>query len=405
MRIVDVSAFYSPQGGGVRSYVHRKLRAAPTLGHELIVLAPGPVDSITDSGDGAILHTIAARKLPVDHRYHYFDSEERLHAALTQWSPDHVEASSPWSSASMVARWNGAASRSLIMHADPLASYAYRWLGPIASVERIDRWCSRFWSHLRRLDCDYDVVVSASESLSKRLVGGGLRKTMTIPMGVEPNVFSAGLRSPTVRAEWLERLGLPADALFLLAVGRLSAEKRWPMVLRAVQRASRSRPVGLLVVGEGTQDKRIRRMVRGNRNIELAGPVRDRSTLASLMASADALVHGCESETFCLVASEARASGLPMIVPDGGGAFDQLRPGAGVSYAAGDERALADAIIAFRARDAAPGAVSAPLPVPRRDRTMDDHFLELFALYVCGLPLIDQLGDLAAQLGSLGALA
>jgi alpha-1,6-mannosyltransferase len=41
MRIVDVSAFYTPCGGGVRTYVEAKLRAAPRLGHEMIVIAPG----------------------------------------------------------------------------------------------------------------------------------------------------------------------------------------------------------------------------------------------------------------------------------------------------------------------------------------------------------------------------
>jgi len=41
MRIVDVCAFYTPAGGGVRTYVERKLKAAPAAGHEMIILAPG----------------------------------------------------------------------------------------------------------------------------------------------------------------------------------------------------------------------------------------------------------------------------------------------------------------------------------------------------------------------------
>jgi alpha-1,6-mannosyltransferase len=32
MRIVDVCAFYTPEGGGVRTYVERKLAAAPRAG-------------------------------------------------------------------------------------------------------------------------------------------------------------------------------------------------------------------------------------------------------------------------------------------------------------------------------------------------------------------------------------
>ena len=48
MRIVDVSAFYSPAGGGVRTYVEAKLKAAPRLGHELIVIVPGERDVILE---------------------------------------------------------------------------------------------------------------------------------------------------------------------------------------------------------------------------------------------------------------------------------------------------------------------------------------------------------------------
>ncbi|HET7281314.1 MAG TPA: hypothetical protein VFI67_03230, partial [Sphingomicrobium sp.] len=41
MRIADVSAFYTPAGGGVRTYVEAKLRAAARFGHEMIVIVPG----------------------------------------------------------------------------------------------------------------------------------------------------------------------------------------------------------------------------------------------------------------------------------------------------------------------------------------------------------------------------
>jgi hypothetical protein len=32
MKLVDVSAFYAPKGGGVRTYVDRKLKAGAALG-------------------------------------------------------------------------------------------------------------------------------------------------------------------------------------------------------------------------------------------------------------------------------------------------------------------------------------------------------------------------------------
>ena len=54
MRIVDVSAFYAPAGGGVRTYVEAKLRAAARFGHEMIVVIPGERDEVVERGPGRV---------------------------------------------------------------------------------------------------------------------------------------------------------------------------------------------------------------------------------------------------------------------------------------------------------------------------------------------------------------
>jgi alpha-1,6-mannosyltransferase len=390
LRIVDVCAFYTPHGGGVRTYVERKLRAAPALGHEMIILAPGESDSVTEIGRGGRLVTIAAPTFPLDRKYRWFDDERRLHAALDALQPDLVEASSPWSSAAMVGRWQGSAPRALVMHADPLAAYAYRWFGRVASIATIDRGFDRFWRHLRNLDQQFDLVVSASGGLSDRLTAGGLSKVITEPMGVEPGIFAPTHRSAALRREMLARCGLGEDATLLLGVGRFAPEKRWPMVVRAAAAASETHPVGLMLIGNGSDRARARldKIAAGpnalSRHVAIGGPLSDRGELAAVLASGDALVHGCEAETFCMVASEARASGLPLIVPDRGGAHDQQLPGAGLSYKSGDERALANAIRIFADRG---------VELQRRRaiaaaevRTMDQHFAALFARYATLVP-------------------
>ena len=379
MRIVDVSAFYSPSGGGVKTYVEAKFRAAPRFGHEMIVIAPGERHQIIPRGPGALLVTIPSPRLPVDSRYRYFDDEAALHAALDQWQPDHVEASSPWSSATMVGRWQGGATRSLVMHADPLASYAYRWFGRVAPTEVIDRWFGWFWRHLRGLGKLFDSVISANGHLTARLAAGGLANAETIRMGVEPRLFSPALRSPDLRRELLSGLGLGEEATLLVGIGRLSAEKRWEMVLRAAGECGRRRPLGLILVGAGNRRQRLGAIAASFPHVELREPIRDRARLATLLASSDALVHGCESETFCLVAAEARASGVPLIVPDRGGAADQAIDGAGAIYRSGRQRSLEEAICRLHDRGIAlqrAAAVRASNP-----RTMDEHFAELFARY------------------------
>lgn len=379
MRIVDVCAFYAPSGGGVKTYVERKLRAGTMAGHEIIILAPSDQDRVVETGGGKIV-MMPARRFPLDRRYSYFDDESSLHALLDRLQPDLVEASSPWASAAMVGRWQGNAPRALIMHADPLSAYAYRWFGSVLSRGAIDRGFDWFWRHLRRLDQSFDLVVSASESLTHRLEAGRLQRVMTLPMGVEPGHFSPAHRNARLRARLLERCGLPAEATLLLGVGRHAPEKRWPMVIDAVASAGFATPVGLVLVGDGRERARVRRAAANNPHIQLLAPVHDRAALAELLASADALVHGCEAETFCMVAAEARASGLPVIVPDEGGASDQARSGGGLLYRAGQADSLAAAIIAFAkggpARQRAIATQLAPSVM-----TMDDHFDRLFAAY------------------------
>lgn len=377
MRILDVCAFYTPHGGGVRTYVHRKLAAAATAGHEMIVVAPGEADGWRALPGGGVIATIASPKLSLDRRYRYFGDEPALHRALDAWRPDMVEASSPWTSAAMVARWRGSARRSLIMHADPLSAYAYRWFGRFASTATIDRRFEWFWRHLRRLDDAMDVVVCASRELAGRLAAGGLGGVVTVPMGVEPGVFSPSNQDQALRAALLARCALPPTAALLLGVGRYSAEKRWGMVIEAATAAGASSPMGLVLLGEGRGRRGLAACAAGSPHVVVDGPVRDRGRLATIVASADALVHGCEAETFCMVAAEAAASGLPIIAPDRGGAADHVRAPLGRHYRAADAGALRDALVDFAVQRAERPGASSPAAV----RTMDEHFVELFALY------------------------
>jgi alpha-1,6-mannosyltransferase len=373
MRVVDVCAFYTPDGGGVRTYVERKLAAAPAAGHEMVVVAPGREDATEPRGARARIEWVASPRFPLDRRYGYFGDAVRLHGLLDRLRPDLVEVSSPWRSASMVADWAGSCPRVLVMHADPLSAYAYRWFGRVAERDTIDRHFAWYWRHLRRLDRRFDAVVSAGDALSRRLREGGLTGVRTNPMGVEPGIFSPTLRDEALRSRLLAQAGLDRHATLLIGVGRHAPEKRWPMVVDAAMAAGNDRPVGLLLVGEGRTTARLRAHIGANPHIRLLSPIRDRQALARTLASADALIHGCEAETFCIAAAEARASGLPLIAPDEGGAADQARISGGFTYPAGSALGAAQAILRFidGGRRRGRGMV----------RTMDEHFVDLFRLY------------------------
>ena len=380
MRIVDVCAFYTPQGGGVRTYIEHKLRLGAEMGHEIVIVAPGAEDRIETRPGGGRIQWVASPQLPVDRRYRYFADAAAVHALLDREAPDLIEASSPWRTATIVAQWPGAAPRSLIMHADPLAAYAYRWLDPIADRSSIDRRFAWFWKHLRRAAARCDIVVSANEGLSRRLRTGGLPGVQTLPLGIDPGLFSPAHRDTEVRAELLARCNLGPEAMLLLAVGRHSAEKRWATVIDGCERAGRERAVGLVLIGDGRDHGRLRRRIGANPHIHLLAPIRDRTLLARVLASGDALIHGCEAETYGLVAAEAAGSGLPLIVPDQGGAADLATPGTAELYQAGNSGEAADAILRLAARDREALRAAARTQAARVP-SIDVHFARLFDAY------------------------
>jgi alpha-1,6-mannosyltransferase len=151
------------------------------------------------------------------------------------------------------------------------------------------------------------------------------------------------------------------------------------MVLRAVGQVSRHRKVGMLLVGDGPTRWKLDLLAERIRIAVVLPRINARDELATLVASADALIHGCEAETFCMVAAEARASGIPLIVPHRGAAVDQLIDGAGTSFRAASEISLERAIVRFI--DRGPELQRAAAVRASRVRTMDDHFAELFSRY------------------------
>lgn len=374
MHIVDVCAFYSPRGGGVKTYVEQKLAIARKTGHTITILAPGGDHHVENRAANARIVTVPGPRFPLDRKYRYFSEDAHLLAALDRLQPDLVEVSSPWRSPAIVARWRPDVPKALVMHADPLSAYPYRWFGSVLERATIDRQFEAYWAHLRRLGKLFDTVICASDDLRNRLEQGGVANTVTLPMGVQSDIFSPLRRDAGTRSRLLAECSLTEDACLLVAAGRLAPEKRVPMLVDAVTKAGRSRPVGLVIFGEGREERAVRKAISGNPHIRLFRPVHDRVRFASILASCDGLIHGCESETFGMVAAEANASGIPVIVPDAGGSADFARRGAGISYRAGDKGDLVRAISGFRIDPAQSLSIPCALDMER-------HFVALFEHY------------------------
>lgn len=374
MRIVDVCGFYTPRGGGIRTYIDQKLALAESAGVDVTVLAPGSRDETIEVSPLARITYVESPRFPLDRKYFAFADEEAVHTALDRIAPDFIEASSPWRSAEYVIRYPSTAPRSLVMHSDPLSAHAYRWFERIAEPPSVDRAFDWFWRRLRLFGLHFDAIVCANSDLSSRLVAGGVGNVVTMPMGIAKDLFSPDLRDEGLRRRLLASCGMGPDATLLIAAGRLATEKRVPMLVEAATLAGRSRPIGLAIFGEGRCRNHVLRAIAGNPHIRVFEPVRDRGQFATILASADGLLHGCEAETFGMVAAEAHASGLPVIAPTAGGVADFARLNPELSFEPRNVQDAARAILSL----CASGTRQTQHPRPRG---MEDHFAELFQHY------------------------
>ena len=182
-------------------------------------------------------------------------------------------------------------------------------------------------------------------------------------------------------ARWLDACGAPPDAKLLVTVSRFHPEKRLGTLLDAFALASKERPMGLVIFGDGPQRKAVRRKAEGIPGVHVAGFTKDREELATSMASGDAMLHGSAAETYGLVVAEAICSGLPIIVPDVGGAADLAGEAYAEVYETGDVSACAAAILRMLDRPRAGLLAGCAEATRMKVGTMADHFEGLFKLY------------------------
>lgn len=381
MKIVDVAEFYAPKGGGVRTYIDAKIAAGNAAGHEVVIVAPGPEDRVEPRGRGRIAW-VKAPVLAVDPRYHVFWSSAPVHAVLDAETPDLVEASSPWQGARIVAKWPGAAPKVLFQHADPVASYPQQWFGRWLSVEAIDTLFGFYWSYLRGVAAGFDAVVVGGPWMAERLAGHGIKRPVPIPMGVDTLTFTPVKRDERLRAALLAECGLGPDAFLFVGVGRHHIQKRWPLVIEAVGIAQKTRPdIGFVQIGDGMDRAKVEAAAATVPHVVLKGHVSDRETLAALLASGDALLHGSSSETYGLAVAEALAAGQPLVMPAGGAVLDLADPAYCETYRPHDAADAAAAILRMTARPRGPMAAAAARAGAETVGPAAKHFERLFALY------------------------
>jgi glycogen(starch) synthase len=144
------------------------------------------------------------------------------------------------------------------------------------------------------------------------------------------------------------RVRFGGEGPLLLFTGRLVYEKGVQDLLRALPRLRRRHPgLRLVVAGDGPHGAELRalaRQLRLGRGVRWAGFLSHRE-LVALTAAADCAVVPSLYEPFGLVALEAAAAGVPLVVADTGGLREVVDAGrTGLRFPAGDVSALVECI-------------------------------------------------------------
>ncbi|WP_309029919.1 glycosyltransferase [Streptomyces alfalfae] len=165
------------------------------------------------------------------------------------------------------------------------------------------------------------MTVAVSPAVGQRLSSWGVprQRIQVVPNGIDVERFRF---DPAARVLVRKRFGLPESAFVVGGVGRLSAGKRFDVLLRAV--AQLPPDVAVLLVGSGPEEPELRRLAQrlgltdrvrfageaGHEEGTAADGVPD---LPSLLAAMDALASPSPEEAFGLALVEGLASGLPVL--------------------------------------------------------------------------------------------
>ncbi|GAA2807907.1 glycosyltransferase family 1 protein [Kitasatospora paracochleata] len=329
LRIVRVANFVTPVSGGLRTALRHLGAGYLAAGHEPVLVVPGPRRSDEWTEQGRVV-TLPGRPLPGSGGYRLLTDRRSVERTLADLAPDRLEVSDR-----TTLRWTGAWARGrgvpamMVSHESATGVLRANGLPPALARSLADRLNSRTASA-------YDTVLCTTAWAAEEFERIGARNLAQAPLGVDLELMHPDRRDPELRA----RLAEPGQVLLVMC-SRLSGEKRPERALETLAELRRRHriPAVLAVAGAGPLRRRLERRAHELRlPVRFLGHLAERSEVAALLATADAVIAPGPVETFGLAALEtlacgtpvavSRSSALPQVVgraglaaPDSGGGF------------------------------------------------------------------------------------
>ncbi|GGN17582.1 GDP-mannose-dependent alpha-(1-6)-phosphatidylinositol dimannoside mannosyltransferase [Lentzea pudingi] len=318
MRIVQLANFYGPKSGGLRTALHHLGTGYAQLGHEVVLVVPGPQHADEALPGGVRRITLPALKIPYTGGYRVVDPW-RVKSLMEQLKPDRLEVSDRLTLRGMGA-WASERDIPNIVISHERLDRLLRFVLPGTPAERGADWANR------RMAASYDTVVCTTAFAREEFDRIGATNVAQVPLGVDLTTFTPRRHSADLRRDLLQ-----GKENLLIHCGRLSPEKH---VERSVDTLAELHEQGhsarLVIAGDGPRRASLEKRA-ANLPVTFLGFVKSRSDVAALLASADLSLAPGPHETFGLAALEALASGTPVVVSRSSALKEIVQPSCGAA--------------------------------------------------------------------------
>ena len=339
VRVAVIAESFLPQMNGVTHSLLRVLDHLAERGDEAIVIAPGSRRDRPREVAGTRILRVPSFAMP---RYRKVrvapGGVAPIRRLLRDFEPDVVHVASPF-----VLGWRGVLAAqdlglpSVAVYQTEVPAYAARY--GMRGLEHL------LWNHVRNIHQRASLTLAPSSYTIDQLTGVGVKDVKLWARGVDSTRFDPTHRSAAFRA----KVGVSDDGhgpeVVVGFVGRLAVEKQ----VEDLRVVADIPGVRLVIVGEGPQNERLRRVLPQAHFTGFLGG----DALAQAVASFDIMASPGEFETFCQTIQEAMASEIPVVAPARGGPLDLVDSSrTGWLYSPGDLAGLR-AHVADLAGDAA----------------------------------------------------
>lgn len=316
-----VTESFLPTLNGVTTSVCRVAHGLRALGHEALILAPGPAPETFEGFPVRGLPSLPVRQFPLG------VPTPALRRALEDFAPDVVHAASPFVlGARALQLADRAGMPAVAIYQTDMPSYLAQHGGGRLGAGAAEA----SWHWIRRIHGHADLTLAPSSATLDELRARGVPRTDLWGRGVDTRLFSPRWRTER-RGAALRRALAPGGEVVLGYVGRLAPEKE----LWRLAEVARLPGTRLVVVGDGPSRSEVGALLteavasmpgRPNRSPLFLGR-QSGADLARAYAAFDVFVHTGTRETFGQTLQEAAASGVPVVAPARGGPLDIVEHG------------------------------------------------------------------------------